>query len=74
MRPFVLFYLKWVIPALGALVAGNWTAYQYLPKSTLAFLKPDRLAAVMKEIGFTEVSYRTFMFGTMSVYRGRRND
>jgi demethylmenaquinone methyltransferase/2-methoxy-6-polyprenyl-1,4-benzoquinol methylase len=74
MRPFVLFYLKWVIPALGALVAGNWAAYQYLPKSTQAFLEPDGLAAVMKDVGFAEVTYRTFMFGTMAVHWGRRSD
>jgi len=71
-RPFVLFYLKWMIPALGTLVAGDRAAYQYLPNSTQAFLEPDRLVALMREVGFGEVSYRTFMFGTMAVYWGNR--
>ena len=71
-QPFVLFYMKWMIPALGALVAGDRAAYQYLPESTQAFLEPVRLVAMMKEIGFGEVSYRTFMFGTMAVYWGIR--
>ena len=73
-RPFVLFYMKWMIPALGALVAGDRAAYRYLPESTQAFLEPVRLAAMMKEIGFGEVSYRTFMFGTMAVYWEIRMD
>jgi len=74
LRPLVLFYLKWMIPALGALVAGDREAYQYLPESTQAFLDPDRLAAVMKEIGFVEVSCRTFLFGIMAVCRGKRGE
>jgi demethylmenaquinone methyltransferase/2-methoxy-6-polyprenyl-1,4-benzoquinol methylase len=64
--------MKRMIPALGALVAGDRAAYQYLPESTQAFLEPVRLVAKMKAIGFGEVSYRTFMFGTMAVYWGIR--
>jgi demethylmenaquinone methyltransferase/2-methoxy-6-polyprenyl-1,4-benzoquinol methylase len=71
-RPFVLFYLKLMIPALGTLVAGDRAAYEYLHTSTRAFMEPDRLAAVMREIGFGEVSCRTFMFGTMAVCWGNR--
>ena len=72
LRPLVLFHLKVVIPLLGYLIARNRAAYRYLPQSTQAFMTPDQLAVIMKNIGLEEVSYHRFMFGTMTVLVGVR--
>lgn len=70
LKPVILFYLKVVIPILGYLVTRNSKAYRYLPESTQAFMEPEAMASVMKNIGFKDVSYRRFMFGTMAVHWG----
>ncbi len=70
LRPFIVFYLKVVIPFLGRLISGNADAYDYLPESTQKFKTPDELAALMRAAGFANVAYKTFMFGTMAVHWG----
>ncbi|MCK6576832.1 MAG: class I SAM-dependent methyltransferase [Anaerolineae bacterium] len=72
LRPFVLFHLKTVIPTLGRLISGNADAYEYLPESTQAFKTPDELKALMQAAGFANVTYKTFMFGTMAVHWGEK--
>jgi demethylmenaquinone methyltransferase/2-methoxy-6-polyprenyl-1,4-benzoquinol methylase len=71
-RPLILFHLRFVIPLLGRLVAGDAEAYRYLPESTRRFKTPEELAALMREAGLVEVRWRSFMFGTIAVHAGRR--
>jgi len=72
LAPFIRFYLRRVIPFLGEVIAGNRSAYTYLPETTQAFFEPARLAALMREAGFERISYRQFMFRTITVHTGER--
>ncbi|MBF0103610.1 MAG: ubiquinone/menaquinone biosynthesis methyltransferase [Desulfobacterales bacterium] len=72
MLPLIMVYFEWIIPLLGLLISGNRQAYQYLPQTTRLFFEPDVLANYMKRIGFVDVSFRSFMFGTIVVFRGKR--
>ncbi|MCZ7542727.1 MAG: class I SAM-dependent methyltransferase [Anaerolineae bacterium] len=72
LRPFIMIHLRYVIPLLGRLVAGDSAAYNYLPESTQAFKTPEELAAIMRAAGLVDVRYRPFMFGTMAVHVGAR--
>ena len=72
LRPFILMHLNVVIPMLGRLVAGEADAYRYLPDSTQQFRDPDSLAAAMRLVGFEEVDYKLFMFGTIAVHVGQK--
>lgn len=74
LRPFIEIHLRYIIPLLGKLVAGQngADAYQYLPSSTQAFKTPEELAALMRSAGVKNVQYRTFMFGTMAVHWGEK--
>lgn len=74
LRPFILFHLKVIIPLLGRIIGGRSAAdaYQYLPESTQAFKTPEELVALLREAGYEDVQYRTFMFGTMAVHWGRK--
>ena len=47
-----------VVPLLGRLIAGDGTAYTYLPESTLAFLEPARLADLLRQQGLVDVDVR----------------
>jgi len=72
--PLIMLHLRFGIPLMGRLVAGNSSAYQYLPESTQSFMTPDKLAVLMHQAGFGNVSYRRFMFGTIAVHVGIRID
>jgi demethylmenaquinone methyltransferase/2-methoxy-6-polyprenyl-1,4-benzoquinol methylase len=61
-------YFHRVVPAVGALVAGDRTAYTYLPESVERFLAPDELAALMREVGYRDVAFRRLAVGTIAVH------
>lgn len=72
LRPFILLHLRVVIPALGRLIAGDSSAYTYLPESTESFKSPEELAVIMQKAGLINVRYKSFMFGTMAVHQGEK--
>lgn len=72
LKPFILFYLKYIIPLLGRLIAGDSSAYVYLPESTRSFKTADELVSLMKATGFVDVNYKKFMFGTVAIHVGTR--
>jgi demethylmenaquinone methyltransferase/2-methoxy-6-polyprenyl-1,4-benzoquinol methylase len=71
-RPLVLFYLRFVIPLLGQMLARNRAAYEYLPASTQNFLRPEELVLIMEEVGLKEVRFHRFMMGTQVLMTGYR--
>jgi demethylmenaquinone methyltransferase / 2-methoxy-6-polyprenyl-1,4-benzoquinol methylase len=63
-------YFHRVVPAIGALVAGDRQAYTYLPDSVDRFLTAQGLAAAMRRAGLRDVSYRTFGLGSVALHVG----
>jgi ubiquinone/menaquinone biosynthesis C-methylase UbiE len=59
-----------VVPAIGAVVAGDHQAYTYLPQSVARFVTPAELAAVMARAGLRDIIYRTFGLGTIALHVG----
>lgn len=74
MKPFIRLHMHVVIPVLGRLIGGSDAvdAYKYLPESTQAFKTPDELAALMRQAGFINVAYKTFLFGVTAVHWGEK--
>ncbi|MEM7111855.1 MAG: ubiquinone/menaquinone biosynthesis methyltransferase [Chloroflexota bacterium] len=72
LRPFIEIHLNHVIPTLGKLITGESEAYTYLPDSTQQFQTPEALANTMWELGYTNVFYKLFMFGTVAVHVGQK--
>ncbi len=72
LRPLYRLYFRRVVPALGRLIAGDPTAYTYLPESAAAFLEPDRLAALVREVGLTDVRQRRLALGTVALTTGTK--
>ncbi len=70
--PMIMFHMKFIIPLLGQLVAGNKTAYEYLPGSTQAFMTPKELQLLFKKLGLQRVIYKRFMLGTQVVISGKK--
>jgi demethylmenaquinone methyltransferase/2-methoxy-6-polyprenyl-1,4-benzoquinol methylase len=61
-------YFEHVVPLIGALVGGNRTAYTYLPQSAGAFPPPERLAHMLREAGWQDVSYTLLGLGAVAVH------
>ncbi len=70
--PFLQFYFRFCIPAMGKFIADDEMAYAYLTGSTMEFYTAEELADLFKEAGFTRVSFKKFMFGTIAVHWGEK--
>lgn len=72
LKPFIMLHLNVILPTLGRIIAGNSEAYTYLPSSTKMFQSPEGLAESMQELGFVNVTYQLFMFGTIAIHAGQK--
>lgn len=62
------FYSFQVIPKMGALVANDKEAYQYLVESIARFPDQQTLADKIKEAGFGQVSWRDMSQGVVAIH------
>lgn len=72
LRPFITAYLRYGLPVLGRILAGNSDAYDYLSSSTLGFETPEALKGYFDHAGFEATTWRTFMFSTIAVHWARK--
>lgn len=74
-NPFLLalykLYFLHVLPFFGGLISGNRQAYEYLPKSVMAFPKPDEFMGMMQQAGFNNITAKAFTFGLCRMYIGK---
>lgn len=63
-------YFDHLMPHIGGWLSGQPEAYRYLPQSVRAFLKPEQVVALMRDLGFREVTFRRWALGSMAVYVG----
>lgn len=64
-------YARRLIPAVGKLVSGDSRAYTYLPESIAAAPQRGDMADVMKQAGFTSVTWKSLTFGAVTFYLAR---
>lgn len=69
-RWFYKLYFLNILPAIGGMVSGNRSAYEYLPASVLHFPAPDKFIPMLREAGFAEVKHKAFTFGVCRMYVG----
>ncbi len=67
-RPFYNVYNQYIIPRLGALVAGQPEAYQYLVESIRRFPNQEEMKLLIEQAGFSRVSYRNIFFGIACIH------
>jgi demethylmenaquinone methyltransferase/2-methoxy-6-polyprenyl-1,4-benzoquinol methylase len=60
------------VPAVGALVARDRSAYTYLPESVDRFVTPPELARLMAAAGLEDVRVVRRGLGTVTIHVGRR--
>ena len=72
LSPFIRFHMKTVIPAMGRMLTGQADAYEYLPDSSINFLRAEELAARLAAVGFTGVNFQRKMFGVVAIHWGKK--
>jgi demethylmenaquinone methyltransferase/2-methoxy-6-polyprenyl-1,4-benzoquinol methylase len=65
-------YSRWVIPALGAAVAGHPAAYRYLVESIRRFPEQAEFARLLRDAGFADVHWEDLSFGIACLHVGAR--
>lgn len=73
-RPLYNLYNQYIIPRLGALVAGQPEAYQYLIESIRRFPHQQEMQSMLQDCGFIEVSYRNLFFGIACIHSAEKSD
>jgi demethylmenaquinone methyltransferase/2-methoxy-6-polyprenyl-1,4-benzoquinol methylase len=68
------FYFSHVLPRIGGAVSGSRGAYEYLPNSVSKFPDQKNLAAMMREIGFSDVEYKNLTGGIAAIHFGVRKN
>ena len=65
-------YFHHLVPVMGQLVAGDRTAYTYLPSSVDYFLTAEGLAEVYRNAGLVNVGYRRLGLGGVAIHYGEK--
>ena len=60
------FYFFNIVPFLGKICCGNFSAYRYLPESADKFPCQEKLVKAFEQAGFREVRNCNFLFGAMA--------
>jgi demethylmenaquinone methyltransferase / 2-methoxy-6-polyprenyl-1,4-benzoquinol methylase len=71
-RHLFQFYFMKILPRIGNAISGSSFAYQYLPESVQQFPDQQGLAAIMSEVGFSNVAYYNLFGGVAAVHLGER--
>lgn len=72
MKQLFTIYSKVVIPLLGKLISKDNSAYTYLPQSIRAFPQGEVMQNVIRQAGFTQVSFKRLTFGICTLYIARK--
>lgn len=65
-------YFHRLVPLMGQIVAGDRTAYTYLPSSVDYFLTAEGLAEVYRQAGLVNVGYRRLGLGGVALHHGEK--
>lgn len=72
LKPFMDAYSFGVVPLIGKVVAGDDTAYKYLPASNEAFPAQDELGRMFAAAGFTDIRVQDLLLGAAAIVAGTK--
>ena len=70
-RPFYYTYLKFILPAIAAVVTGDRSAYEYLCGSIELFPNRAGIAAEIRRAGFSSADATPLTFGIVALHEAR---
>lgn len=65
-------YFKYILPVIGRVKSKDPRAYTYLYESVQAFPDYERFADILKEVGFSEVTWKPLTFGICTIYMAKK--
>lgn len=68
---YKLYFLK-ILPAIGGMISGERSAYEYLPASVLRFPAPGKFMDIMRSAGFDVVEHTPLTLGICRMYIGKK--
>lgn len=69
---FYSFYFYRLVPWIGAALARDRSAYQYLSNSVRTFAAPEAIAELIQQTGFTQIKIRKFLRGAVCLHLGEK--
>ena len=64
---FFLFYFRFVLPRIGAVLSGHKRAYSYLPESVMRFPDEAEYRKMLEKAGFSDICFTPYDFGICTV-------
>jgi demethylmenaquinone methyltransferase / 2-methoxy-6-polyprenyl-1,4-benzoquinol methylase len=69
---FYSFYFHCLMPRIGGLLAQDRQAYRYLSDSVRSFHPPERVAELIRQTGFEQVTVEKFLGGAVCMHTARK--
>ncbi len=69
---FYNFYMKFITPKIGKLIAKNNDAYQYLNNSVQQFPERKTFTNILNKLGYRYSFYKTLSLGICTIYCGEK--
>ena len=69
-RGIHIFYLRFIVPLIGTIFSGHYSAYRYLNKTIETFPYGNDFCVLLKKAGFINVEARPLLFGIATIYLG----
>jgi len=67
-KQLYFFYMKFVTPKIGKIIAKNNDAYQYLNDSVLQFPEKENFIHILKHSAYRNAFYKTLTLGICTIY------
>lgn len=67
-RFFHALYMSVFVEIIGGILSGNMAAYKYLSYSARNYYKQDEVVELLKQTGYSSVSYKRFMGGIAALH------
>ena len=71
-RSLYIFYLRHILPRLGAIISGDSSAYRYLNETIETFPHGDDFCRLMTDADFASIIAKPLSLGIATIYRGDR--
>ncbi|MEO6814981.1 MAG: bifunctional demethylmenaquinone methyltransferase/2-methoxy-6-polyprenyl-1,4-benzoquinol methylase UbiE [Ginsengibacter sp.] len=67
-KQLYLFYMKFITPQIGNLIAKDNVAYQYLNDSVLQFPEKENFIHILNQLNYRNAFYKTLTLGICTIY------
>lgn len=62
-------YIGMTVKQIGTALTGSKAGYAYLASSIPRFYEAEELSSILKQAGFTDISFKRLLFGAMAVHK-----